>query len=393
LPHERKAIGSKWVFKTKIDEKNRTMRKKARLVAKGFSQKFGSDYNKIFAPVVRSPTFRMLLSVAGGRRYKVKQYDVKTAFLNRTLDEEIYMKQTPGSPSNSQVLRLKKSLYGLKQAAYVWNQTLHESLTNHGCKQNETDNCLYSLTSEGNVVHLLIHVDDILAATDNEKFLDDLMTEVGKDFEMKCLGETKNYLGIELHRDEDGNFSISQPAYINAIIEAAKMKDAKSLKFPMDTGYYKLDGKELETNEEYRKLIGMLMYLSVNSRPDITASVAILSQRIIKPRDTDMNEVKRVIRYLKRTRFAKLRLSASNCQDKMCTFSDADWAEDRRDRKSNRGLICMMNDGTIAWNSRKQGIVSLSSAEAENVALSEACKEAHGSAKSQNISESQTKHH
>lgn len=110
LPHGRRAIGSKWVFKTKVDTENKTQRRKARLVAKGFSRKYGIDYNDVFAPVVRGATLRMLLSIAGKRNYIVKQYDVKTAFLNGTLEEEIYMKPPPGLPDEGKVYRLKKSL-------------------------------------------------------------------------------------------------------------------------------------------------------------------------------------------------------------------------------------------------------------------------------------------
>jgi Reverse transcriptase (RNA-dependent DNA polymerase) len=132
-------------------------------------------------------------------------------------------------------------------------------------------------------VHLLIHVDDILASTSNERVLDELMSSVERDFELKCLGEAKTYLGIDLNRDKDGNFLISQPAYIKTIIDVARLSNAKMSKFPLDTGYHKLDGKELESNEEYRKLIGMLLCLSTNSRPEIAASVSILSQRVQNP--------------------------------------------------------------------------------------------------------------
>jgi hypothetical protein len=214
-----------------------------------------------------------------------------------------------------------------------------------------------------------------LAATTNEKVLDDVMVQVGHDFELKCLGEARSYLGIDLERDRDGNFRISQPAYIQKIIECSGQTDAKTSKFPIDTGYYKLEGNELPTNDEYRRLIGMLLFLATNSRPDIAASISILSQRVTKPRDCDLNEVKRVIRYLKATKDEKLHLSVSNPKEKMFAYSDADWAEDRDGRKSHSGLFCSVNEGAIMWSCRKQDIVALSSAEAEFVALTDTCKE------------------
>jgi Reverse transcriptase (RNA-dependent DNA polymerase) len=128
LPLGRKAVGSKYVFKLKRDEQENIIRYKARLVAQGFSQKYGVDYDEVFAPVTTSTTMRMLLSIAGVRGYFVRNYDVKTAFYNGKLEEEIYMKKPPGFEVGNKVYRLKKSLYGLKQAARVWNQTLHRPL-------------------------------------------------------------------------------------------------------------------------------------------------------------------------------------------------------------------------------------------------------------------------
>ena len=375
LPEGRKSIGSKWVFKTKFDANGNIAQRKARLVAQGFSQRYGVDYDEVFAPVARGATMRLLLSVAGMRKLKVKQYDIKAAFLNGKLKEEIFMRPPPGMQLEGKILRLRKSLYGLKQAARVWNQVLHESLVKNGCKQNETDPCLYSLASGGDIVYLLIHVDDILAATNNEKVLENLMSRVSSDFELKCLGEAKSYLGIQLDRDENGHFLISQPNYISSIIEAARLTDAKSSKFPLDTGYHKLDGTNLSDNQEYRKLIGMLLFLSTNSRPDISASVSILSQRVSNPRDIDMNEVKRIIRYLKGTQYLKLRLSSPNSNGKVFAYSDADWAESKKNRKSHSGMFCSVNGGAISWCCRKQDVVSLSTAEAEYIALSETCKE------------------
>lgn len=375
LPRGRKAVGSKWVFKIKRDENGNILRHKARLVAQGFSQKFGIDYDEVFAPVARSTTLRILLSVAGSRNYHVKHYDIKTAFLNGKLDEEIYMKQPPGFQEGSKVYKLKKSLYGLKQAARVWNKTLHEELIANGFEQNQTDRCLYVKKEDGNICYLLIHVDDLLVAGNDETFIDRLMEEIGKRFEIKDLGGVKHYLGIDVHRDEKGRFLISQPLYIKEIIKEAGLEEAKTSKYPVDSGYYKQEGTPLESNEEYRKLIGMLLYLCTHTRPDIAASVAILSKKVASPRNNDLNEVKRVIRYLKGTCYLKLKLNDPHANEEIVAHSDANWAEDRDDRKSNSGFYCTLNGGAVSWSSRKQDIVTLSSAESEYVALAETNKE------------------
>jgi hypothetical protein len=218
LPSDRKAIGSRWVFKTKYDEGGNILRRKARLVAQGFSQKYGVDYDEVFAPVVRGTTFRMLLSLAGKEKYEVSQYDIKTAFLNGTLEEEIYMKQPKGFEQGDKVYRLKKSLYGLKQAARVWNETLHEVLSGSGCTQSSVDKCLYWLKQEDRIVYLLVHVDDMLVAYNSCELKEQLMRKVGSEFEMKSLGSVRCFLEIEIEKDEDGNFTISQPKYIDKIV-------------------------------------------------------------------------------------------------------------------------------------------------------------------------------
>ena len=251
LPRGREAVGSRWVYKLKRGEAGQIVRYKARLVAQGYSQKFGVDYDEVFAPVARSSTVRLLLSVAGVNGYKVKHYDIKTAFLNGELNEEIYLKQPPGFSIGDKVYRLRKSLYGLKQAARVWNLTLHRSLIKNGFKQCENDKCLYYQHSGGEINYLLVHVDDLLIATSNEKILNAIMCNVKKDFKQKDLGEVKHYLGIDVNKDESGHYTISQSGYIDKIVEAAKLSDAKVSKVPVDPGYFKLEGVLLQSNDEY----------------------------------------------------------------------------------------------------------------------------------------------
>ena len=306
----------------------------------------------------------------------MKHLDVKTAFLNGNLEDEIFLRQPPGFKTSDKVYKLKKSLYGLKQAARVWNLTLHNELIKLNFIQSSVDKCLYVLRDGNSVCYLLVHVDDIILASDNEKLLEMIKRKVGEKFEIKDLGLVKHYLGIDVSKDKNGNFMLSQSQYIQKIVETAGLSDSKTSKHPLDVGYFKaLDENFLDDNHEYRKLIGMLLYLTTHSRPDISASVAILSQRIANPRQVDMNEVKRVIKYLKETSNLKLSLSNVLGEQKLQAFSDANWAEDRLNRKSNSGFICKINGGTVSWCCRKQDIIALSSTEAEYIALSETCKE------------------
>lgn len=187
LPPGRKAIGSKWISKVKKDENGKVYQHKARLVAQGFSQKFGVDYNEVFAPVARISTMRMMLSIAGRRNYIVNHFDIKSAFLNGELEEELYMREPQGFKNGNKVYRLLKSLYGLKQAARVWNEILHKELIKNDCTQNETDKCLYTKRWNEKVCYELIHVDDILVATNDEYIMKHLMENVGRKFEVKNL--------------------------------------------------------------------------------------------------------------------------------------------------------------------------------------------------------------
>lgn len=184
---------------------------------------------------------------------------------------------------------------------------------------------------------------------------------------------------MDIERDKNGNFLMNQSHYIEEIIKLAGLTDAKVSKIPIDPGYHKIDSSnsKLCNQKQYQKLIGQLLYISVNSRPDISASISILSQKLSNPNELDLNEVKRVLRYLKGSSKLKLQLSANNSSAaELVGYSDADWAECRTDRKSNSGFIFKFNNGTISWACRKQSCVTLSSTEAEFVALCEASQEA-----------------
>lgn len=378
LPPGKNLVGCKWVYKIKTDAEGKIQRHKARLVAQGFSQKFGVDYDQVFAPVARQSTFRILLSVAAGRNMRVFHFDAKTAFLNGELQEEIYMKQPPGFVKDGKedlVCKLRKSIYGLKQSARVWNETLHKVLIELGLKQASADDCLYVLEGTVNSVYVLVYVDDILVTSNSDVYVERVRKKLQERFITENLGEVRNYLGMRIERSNDGMFFLDQRKYIQRIIEQFELQNAKGSDIPLNPTYYSdpCDDK-MANNSKYRSAIGCLLYVAMNTRPDIAAAVGILSQKVSEPTIKDWKEVKRVICYLKSTIQLRLKIGCNDSHITPIGYSDANWAECRNTRKSNSGCIFKLG-GPIIWYCRRQDSVALSSSEAEYIALSEACKE------------------
>lgn len=212
-------------------------------------------------------------------------------------------------------------------------------------------------------------VDDILIGCADINKIEEVAYHLEKKFELTKLGMVKNYLGIKIEKDKNCDYYISQETYIETITERFGLNDAKISKIPLDTRCFKLvkNKKGMNTNNKFQQLIGALLYVSTHTRPDITASVSILSQRIKNSTETDWNEAKKIIRYLKGTK--NLKLKTGNNETGLVVYFDADWAEYRSDSKSHSGYILKYNGSVIAWACRKQTCVAWSSCEAEYIAL------------------------
>lgn len=313
----------------------------------------------------------------------VHHMDVKTAFLNSELKEEIYMKQPPGFESQGKqlVCRLRKCIYGLKQAAKAWNDEIRRTLTQENFAQSKNDVCLYSKKVHGAWVFLLIYVDDIAIVSKSSAAMNKVKQMLSSKFKVQDLGDIKQYLSIEVTHDENGIYSLNQSKYIKKIVNEFGLNDAKASNVPIQVGYGKSKSGEnvdlLLSNTQYQKLLGCLLYVSVNTRPDIAASISILAQKVTKPTQEDWNELKRVVKYLKGTADLKLTLAQLDFNGEILYgYSDANWADSRTDRKSQSGHVFMVNGAAVCWSSRKQPLVALSTCESEFVALSEACRAA-----------------
>lgn len=378
LPEGRKLIGSRWVFKLKRSETGDVVKHKARLVAQGYNQRYGIDYVDVFAPVTRQETLRALLAVAGKERMVLHHLDVKTAYLHGTIEEEIYMRQPPGyevAGKEDMVCRVRRSIYGLKQSARCWNRALHAALMKLNFEQCESDPCLYVRRDGPKTVFLLVYVDDILVACKQAAVIDAVFEALRKEFDVTNLGLVKHFLGHEV-RCNGGVYSLRLTSHIDALIEKFGLKDCNPSKSPMDPSYIKSDNnsKPFEDVTRYRSLVGALLYVAVNARPDVAASVSLLGRKVSNPSEMDWKAAKRVVRYLKGTKDLKLEFGPGQGWI-LEGYSDADWAGDQASRMSTSGYLFFFGAGPIAWVSHKQSCVSLSSMEAEYVALSEACQQ------------------
>ena len=388
LPVDRQAIGCKWVFVRKRDDNGDIAQWKARLVAQGFSQKPGTDYENdgTFAPVMRFETLRTLFANAAVNKLHLRQFDVKGAYLNGYLNETIYMQQPPGfEDGTSKVCLLIRSLYGLKQAGNVWNHELNRVLLTMGFKQLKTDYCCYIKRAEEEYSILVIWVDDFLATSTNEDLNNEIQKNLNTHFKVKSLGRPTLLLGIKI-KIGDNTIQLSQAHYIDFLLEKYRLKDANPVATPMDPNV-KLDmeakeaeeasGKEdLKIGHGYAQLIGSLMYLALATRPDISYAVNRLAQFTSNPKPVHWTALKRIFRYLKQTKNANLTYGGEEeiKNTSINFFSDADWGNNS-DRKSISGYVTIIAGGAVAWSSKKQQTVALSTAEAEYIATTHVAKQ------------------
>jgi hypothetical protein len=380
LPEGRRAIGCKWVFKTKYDSEGKAYRHKARLVAKGYSQKYGDDYDATFAPVAKQTTFRTLLAIAAVRKMKVHHFDVKTAFLNGEIEENLFMSQPEGYISEGNehlVCKLKRSIYGLKQSARAWNTKINDIMLKEGFARSKADQCLYTKFKDNKWMYVLVYVDDLIVVHVDDEVIAEFGEILNQNFQTNDLGYVTYYLGIQIERQDDGSFLLSQSAKIEAIIQQFGMSDAKGASIPMAAAYLKSNGEQevLPNNEQYRQAVGALLYIATTTRPDIATAIGILCRSVDKPCQRDWKAVKDILRYLKQSVHLKLKMSADNKTD-LIGYVDADWAGDTVDRKSTSGYLFQIGDSSVSWSSRKQMSVALSSTEAEYVAAAYASQEA-----------------
>lgn len=391
LPPNRKAIECKWIYKTKFKADGSIDKYKARLVILGYKQKYGIDYVETFAPVAKMTTVRALLAVAAIKDWHVHQLDVSNAFLNGELEEVIYMKLPRGYKKQGSrisigdlssqndgdeqlVCRLKKSLYGLRQASRNWHHKLAITLVSIGFRHSKADYSLYSEVTEETITLVLIYADDLLISGNCLASIEKLKKRLSQAFHMKDMGPVSYFLGLEIDRSASG-FFVSQKKYVTDMIKEFGMAGATPLKLPMDANLVLTPDKGvlLPDPQPYQRLLGKLIYLTI-TRPDLSFPVHNLAQFMQAPTNVHMQAAKRILRYLLGTSDQGILLASSSAAQ-LTAYCDSDWARCPTTRKSTTGYCVLLGTSPISWKTKKQSIVARSTAEAEYRAMALTCCE------------------
>ena len=306
LPKGQRAIGTKWVFKIKRKADGSIEKYKARLVAKGFKQKYGIDYTETFAPVVKYVTLRMVIALAKLFGWPVDQLDVVTAFLYGVMKEEVFILVPEGMEVDGDFdcLELLKSIYGLKQASRVWNETFDEYVCSIGFEVSKYDPCLYIKHVDGQCILLLVYVDDVIITGSSATTIEEIKQQLKKRFEMTDSGACKFVLGIELIDNGSSSVTLCQRRYIDDILKRFGMDQCKPVASPVDISLKMTPSTEdnKPVDVPYREAVGALMHLMCATRPDIAFAVGMVSRFMENPQDVHWTAVKRIFRYLQGTK-------------------------------------------------------------------------------------------
>jgi hypothetical protein len=384
-PSNTNVVDSKWVFRVKKDADGNISKWKARLVARGFTQVYGVDYFETFAPVAKLASIRSILAIAARNDWDISMFDFHGAYLNGQLDEDIFMEQPPDYETADReryVVKLRKTLYGLKQAGKKWYDSLCRSLADVGFKRTEADPAVFYAHTGNDIVILAIHVDDSTMTGSSVTLQQEYKARINAKFQLTDLGPISWLLGLAITRDRAARtLSLSQHAYIDTLLRRFNLEDCKPLAQPLDPHVQFSTDQCPTTIEEkaamqvvpYREAVGALNWVAVGTRPDIAFVVGQLARFMENPGRVHWEAVKRVLRYLKGTRDWKLVYGGSETRG-LEGFTDADGAMQEH-RRAISGYVILIDGGAVSWCSKKQELVTLSTTEAEYVAATHAAKE------------------
>ncbi|GJS65931.1 putative ribonuclease H-like domain-containing protein [Tanacetum coccineum] len=341
FPKGKRAIGTKWVYRNKKDERGIVVRNKVRLVAQGYTQEEGIDYDEVFAHVARIEAIRLFFAYASFMGFIVYQMDVKSAFLYGTIEEEVYVCQPPGFEDPQfpdKVYKVEKALYGLHQAPRAWYETLSTYLIKYGFRRGIINKTLFIKKDKGDILLVQVYVDDIIFGSTKKSLCDEFEGLMHKRFQMSSMGELTFFLGLQVQQKEDGIF-ISQDKYVAEILKKFNFATVKTTSTPMEPNKALVKDEEAYSVDVhlYRSMIGSLMYLTT-SRPDITFAVCVYVRFQVTPKTSHLYAVKRIFKYLKGQPKLGLWYPRDSSFD-LEAFSDSDYAGASLDRKSTIGGV------------------------------------------------------
>lgn len=378
-------IDTKWCFRIKTDSTGAIVRFKCRLVARGFNQ-WSSEYDQTYAPVLGRDSLRLLLAATTQHHFVLHQCDVKTAFLHSPIDKDIFLTipecfTCPGVSRKTHLLKLKKSLYGLKQSPYLWSETLSAFFLRQGFRHLEGERCLFvrhKIASSAPECIIGVYVDDILIAAPDSAAALRVVALLSAEFEITDMGTASHVLGMRLMCSPDF-ISMDLEQYIDTMLRKYCLTDSKRRSLPCAVGVklHKRAEGEIEVDKHlYQSLVGTLTYISTCCRPDISMAVNLAARFSSDPGADHLAHIKGVFGYLRHTRTARLvfRYKPSPVLDAYC---DADWAGGAEGTGfcSTTGFVIRVNGTAVSWRSAKQTCVARSTMEAESLSLSDLVSE------------------
>eukprot|EP00798_Chlamydomonas_sp_ICE-L_P011880 gene11880-biopygen9845 len=384
---DRPVFSTKWVFKRKVDAFGNFVKYKARLVAKGFLQKFGVDFTDVFSPVTKLATLRVLLSHVAALDLELRHVDVRTAFLNGDLAEEVYIAVPEGLHDMypDKCFKLDKDIYGLKQAPRVWWLNLSSTLAKHGLKPTFADQCLFIKQGAKGLVYCLVYVDDILFAGHADD-VQDAVNIILNAYDATDEGQARSFLGMAITRDRaKSTLTLSQLAYVKDMAKKFGFDSEypnKKVSIPISTDNPE-PGAPLSQKDagEFASLIGSLLYLANCTRPNISYAVGIMARHMRTPHFAHLKSAKHLLKYCIATQDLGLSFGSDVSSGLMNVvgYSDSDYAnaklpvvDETVTRRSTSGFVFMSNGTPVAWQSKRQPVVARSSDDAEYIAMANA---------------------
>ena len=386
-------IPHRWTFKIKRDVNGEIQRYKARLVAKGYAQLYGFDYKETFAPALRSSSLRLIFILSLlTPDYVIDQLDVKTAFLNAHVEEDLYMEVPEGmsvSSPRDMCVKLNRALYGIKQAPHLWHNVIDTFLKSLGFVSCEKENCIYfMIVSSSPLLRIIVglFVDDIISSypSSHRNSWLSLKQQIMKRYQVSDIGKASHVLGMRVIQSPS-RISLDQRTYVKEKLAEFSLTECTTFPTPAASEQLTVNDKHpfLSNITEYRQIVGSLMYASIITRPDITHAVNMLTRFMLTPQQQHLAAAKRVLRYLAATPSLGLLFTApspsaptSSSAISIVGYCDADWAGNKTDRKSTTGCCLFVNGCLVSWQTKKQSTIALSSAESELMSLTDVVKEA-----------------